>query len=219
MRKGAETRERILEIAEAAVLAKGFGATSIDEVIAEAGITKSGFFYHFKDKNELARAMMLRYVEENDRIFDDVFDRGRQLSDDPLQSFLITLKLLAELMGDLPNGHPGCLVATFTYQERLFDRDVRDIATGAVRSWNERFRCALDDIVRIYPARDGMDVDEVARMFSCVVDGGIIMSRTLGDPRLLERQILAFRSFVKLIFTPTAPAAMQPPVRAAVAAE
>ncbi|TIL69490.1 MAG: helix-turn-helix transcriptional regulator, partial [Mesorhizobium sp.] len=58
MRKGAETRERILEIAEASVLAKGFGATSIEEVIAEAGITKSGFFYHFKDKNELARALM-----------------------------------------------------------------------------------------------------------------------------------------------------------------
>ena len=67
MRKGAATRERILEIAEAAVLAKGFGATSIDEVIVEAGITKSGFFYHFKDKNELAREMVRRYVESNDR--------------------------------------------------------------------------------------------------------------------------------------------------------
>jgi TetR/AcrR family transcriptional repressor of nem operon len=208
MRKGEETRERILEIAEAAVLAKGFGATSIDEVIAEAGITKSGFFYHFRDKNELARAMMVRYVEENDRIFDDVFCRGRQLSDDPLQSFLITLKLLAELMGDLPNGHPGCLVATFTYQERLFDRDVRDIAAAAVRSWNARFRGALKEIDGVYPARDGMDMDDVADMFSCVVDGGIIMSRGLGDPHVLERQILAFRGFVKILFAPAAKAAM-----------
>jgi hypothetical protein len=55
MGRGEATRERILEIAETAVLAKGFGATSIDEVIAEAGLTKSGFFYHFKDKNALAR--------------------------------------------------------------------------------------------------------------------------------------------------------------------
>lgn len=44
MRKGEATRERILEVAEASVLAKGFGARSIEEVIAEAGITKSGFF-------------------------------------------------------------------------------------------------------------------------------------------------------------------------------
>jgi AcrR family transcriptional regulator len=41
MGKGARTRERILEIAEASVLSKGFGATSIEEVIAEAGITKT----------------------------------------------------------------------------------------------------------------------------------------------------------------------------------
>ncbi|WP_192356594.1 TetR/AcrR family transcriptional regulator [Mesorhizobium mediterraneum] len=219
MRKGAETRERILEIAEASVLAKGFGATSIEEVIAEAGITKSGFFYHFKDKNELARALMLRYVEENDRIFDDVFRRGRQLSDDPLQSFLITLKLLAELMGDLPNGHPGCLIATFTYQERLFDRNVRDIAADAVRSWNGRFRDALNEIATVYPARKGMDLDDVAIMFSCVIDGGIIMSRGLGDPRVLERQILAFRSIVQLLFAPAAPDIILPPAPTAIAAE
>ncbi|AZN99906.1 TetR/AcrR family transcriptional regulator [Mesorhizobium sp. M9A.F.Ca.ET.002.03.1.2] len=219
MRKGAETRERILEIAEASVLAKGFGATSIEEVIAEAGITKSGFFYHFKDKNELARALMLRYVEENDRIFDDVFRRGRQLSDDPLQSFLITLKLLAELMGDLPNGHPGCLIATFTYQERLFDRNVRDIASDAVRSWNGRFRDALNEIASVYPAREGVDLDDVAKMFSCVIDGGIIMSRGLGDPCVLERQILAFRAFVKMLFAPAAPNVMLPPAPTAVAAE
>ena len=59
-----------------AVLAKGFGATSIEEVIAEAGLTKSGFFYHFKDKNALAREMLRRYVATNDRLFDDIFARG-----------------------------------------------------------------------------------------------------------------------------------------------
>ena len=69
MGKGEATRERILEIAEAAVLAKGFGATSIDEVIAEAGLTKSGFFYHFRDKNAIAREMLRRYVATNDQLF------------------------------------------------------------------------------------------------------------------------------------------------------
>jgi len=44
MGKGEQTIERLLDVAEAAVLPKGFGATSIEEVIAEAGITKSGLF-------------------------------------------------------------------------------------------------------------------------------------------------------------------------------
>ncbi|WP_025033157.1 TetR/AcrR family transcriptional regulator [Bradyrhizobium sp. DOA9] len=200
MGKGETTRERILEIAESAVLAKGFAATSIDEVIAEAGLTKSGFFYHFRDKNALAREMLRRYVETNDRLFDDIFRRGHELSDDPLQSFLISLKLLAEIMADLPNGHPGCLIASICYQERLFDRQVRDLTAQSVRSWNAHFRAILDGIAAVYPPREAIDLDDLAEMISCVVDGAIIMSKTLNDPKRLERQILLFRSCVKLIF-------------------
>jgi len=202
MGKGEVTRERILGIAETAVLAKGFGATSIDEVIAEAGLTKSGFFYHFKDKNALAREMVRRYVDTNDKLFDDIFARGAQLSDDPLQAFLISLKLLAEIMADLPNGHPGCLIASICYQERLFDREVRDLTAQSVRGWNARFRAIFEGIAAVHPPREPIDLDDLAEMMSCIVDGGIIMSKTLNDPRRLERQILAFRTCVKLIFSP-----------------
>lgn len=210
MRKGAETRERILEIAEASVLAKGFGATSIEEVIAEAGLTKSGFFYHFRDKNELAREMVKRYVESNDRLFDHIFERGRELSDDPLQAFLISLKLLAEIMEDLPSGHPGCLIASICYQERLFDQDVRRLTAESVENWNRRFRGILSDIAAVHPPRQQIDIEDVADMLSCVTDGGIILSKVMNDPRRLERQILAFRSFVRLIFSPEPTAAARP---------
>ena len=74
MSKGSDTRTRIMDIAEAAVLEKGFGGTSIEEIIEAAGITKSGFFYHFRDKNALALALLERYVETEDAFFDDLFD-------------------------------------------------------------------------------------------------------------------------------------------------
>lgn len=202
VRKGAATRERILQIAEASVLTKGFGATSIEEVIAEAQITKSGFFYHFKDKNELAHEMLRRYVSENDRVFDDVFERGRQLADDPLQSFLIGLKLLAEVLRDLPTGHPGCLIASVCYQERLFDRLVRELSAQSVNEWNDRFFGYLEGIAEVHPMREPIDLMTLARMLSCTVDGAIIMSKMLKDPLELERQVLAYRTFVKLLFSP-----------------
>ena len=83
-RRGSDTRDRILELAEAAVLAKGFASTSIEELIAAVGITKSGFFYHFKDKGELAKAMLLRYLERDKALLDGMFDRADQLNEDPL---------------------------------------------------------------------------------------------------------------------------------------
>lgn len=217
MTKGAATRERILDIAEAAVLAKGFAATSIEEIIAEAGITKSGFFYHFKDKNELARAMLQRFVHSTEREFDHFFGRGRELADDPLQAFLIGLKLMAESLADLPGGHPGCVISSICYQERLFDRQVVELTAQYVRGFNERFRAHLAEIEAVHPPREGVDLDELAAMLSCVIDGGIIMSKVLREPRRLERQIMAFRACVKLAFAPAAEAAR--PAPAAIAAE
>ena len=201
--KGEQTKQRILDIAEAAVLSKGFDATSIDEIIAEAEITKSGFYYHFADKNMLARAMLKRYIAQNDALFDTIFDRARQLSDDPLQFFLVGLNMLAELMEDLPRGHPGCLIASICYQERLFDREVVALTSRSVRAWNTRFRSYVDEIAACYPPRDRVDLDDVAAMLACVVDGAIIMSKSLQDAALLARQVRAYRSYIKLLFTPS----------------
>src|SRR6476661_6608050 len=119
-RKGTDTRERLLAAAESAVLAKGFAATSIDELIAAVGITKSGFFYHFKDKTDLAKALLLRYLAQDQQVLDDIFRRGDELHEDPLHGFLVGLKLFAEMLGNLPEAHPGCLAASFAYQDTLF---------------------------------------------------------------------------------------------------
>src|SRR5688500_5095938 len=80
--KGERTRERLLDLAYDGMITKGFAATSVEELVDAAGITKSGFFYHFKDKHELARQVLARYRAENDALFDRVEARARELSDD-----------------------------------------------------------------------------------------------------------------------------------------
>ena len=205
-RRGPETRSRLLDLAEAAVLDKGFASTSIDELIAAAGITKSGFFYHFKDKGELAKALMQRYIARENDLFDDLFRRADELNEDPLHGFLVGLKLLAEMMSDLQEAHPGCLVAAYCYQDRLFDRDVRELNAAAVRGWRERFRTRLDRIAERYPPRIEVDLDGVADMLSAVVDGGIILSKALADPKALPGQVMLYREFIRAIFLGTDPA-------------
>jgi AcrR family transcriptional regulator len=207
VRKGQATRERILEIAEAAVLAKGFGATSIEEIIAEAGITKSGFFYHFRDKNELARAMIVRYDAANRALLDSIFARAEQLADgEPLQTLLIGLKLFAETMADLPNGHPGCLIASITYQERLFDREVVRLMSESVLYWHDFFGKRIEAAAQRNGYIDSEEAAAIARMIYCAVDGGIIMGRALLNPKLLPEQILMVRSYIKMVFQPVAAA-------------
>lgn len=204
-RKAQPTREQILDAAEAAVLAKGFSGTSIEELIAAVGISRSGFFYHFSDKTALAQALLERYVARDNGVFDDIFGRADQLSEDPLHSFLIALKILAETFADLPRGHPGCMVASICYHERLFDQHVRDINAMAVLGWRRRFGDRLARIAERYPPCLPVHIDDLADMLSVVADGGIILSKVTADSASLPRQILLYRDFIRLIFQPPPP--------------
>jgi AcrR family transcriptional regulator len=199
-RKGGDTRERVLDAAESAVLEKGFAATSIEELIAAVGITKSGFFYHFKDKGELAKALLVRYIARENTLFDEIFGRADELNEDPLHGFLVGLKMLSELLADMPGGHPGCLIASYCYQDRLFDREVQALNTEAVLAWRKRFRARLDLIARHYPPRIAVDLDDVADMLSVIADGGIILSKVVKDKDALSRQVMLYRDFVRVIF-------------------
>jgi len=200
VRKGPDTRERLLALAEQAVLAKGFAATSIEELIAAAGITKSGFFYHFKDKGELAKALLLRYLAQDRVVLDDIFRRGDELNEDPLHGFLVGLKLFAEMMADLPEAHPGCLAASFCYQDHLFNQDIRDLNAEGLLAWRRRFRERFDLIAARYPPRVEVDLDALADMASTLVEGGLILGRALKDVRILPKQVLLYRDFVRTIF-------------------
>jgi AcrR family transcriptional regulator len=197
-----ETRERILEVAEEAVLAKGFAATSIEEIIAAVGITKSGFFYHFKEKSDLAKALLERYLERDRAVLDDLFRRSDELNDDPLHGFLVGLKLFAEMMANLPEAHPGCLAASFAYQDQLFNQEIRRLNAEGILAWRGRFRERLDLIAERYPPKSEVDFDALADMAAGLVEGGIVLGRALNDATILPKQVMLYREFVRALFLP-----------------
>jgi len=201
-RKGDDTREAILSVAEAAVLAKGFSATSIDEIIAAVGITKSGFFYHFKDKSALAKGLLLRYLEQDKQLLDDIFRRADELNSDPLHGFLVALKLFAEMLANLPEAHPGCLAASFAYQDQLFNREIRTLNADGILAWRKRFGERIAVIVERYPPKEPVDIEALADMATTLVEGGLILGRVLQDVTVIPRQVLLYRDFIRSLFAP-----------------
>jgi AcrR family transcriptional regulator len=57
-----ETRERILESARRLFNKNGFFEVSIDEVMEYAGMTRGGFYRHFRDKDELYAEAVRRFL-------------------------------------------------------------------------------------------------------------------------------------------------------------
>ena len=198
--KGEQTREHILATAEGLILKNGYSGTSIEEIVSEAKITKGGFFYHFDGKIDLARHLIMRYLEQDDRFFQGLIERAAALSEDPLQQLLIFLKLMAEAMSDLPGAHPGCLVASFTYESQQFDAEVASLNAEGLLSWRRLFTGMLEKARERHSVRIDQSNEELADMLTSVIEGGIVLSRCLGDKSILPNQLLQYRSYIRLLF-------------------
>jgi TetR/AcrR family transcriptional regulator, transcriptional repressor for nem operon len=198
--RGEERREKILRVAEAIILRKGFAATSIEDIMAGAHITKGGFFYHFPGKSELARALVERYLVQDANLFDGLAERAAELTEDPLQQWLLFLNLLAETMANLEDLHPGCLVASFTYESAQLDDDVKALIAEGLLRWRQFFRQQLERAAAAYAMDDAVSLDELADLLSSTIEGGIIVSRVFRDKMVLPQHIRQYRNYIRLMF-------------------
>src|ERR1700687_3133111 len=63
-----ESKTKLLDAALHMFRAKGYTATTVDDICHEAGVTKGSFFYHFKSKDDLALAAV-EYWEKTAEAF------------------------------------------------------------------------------------------------------------------------------------------------------
>jgi len=92
------------------------------------------------------------------------------------------------------------MVATVTYQERMFDADVRQMNVDYLRRMRDGLARWLAEIVEKYPPRIPVDVEELADHLNVVVEGAIIQSKALRDESLMGKQTRLYRNHIKLMF-------------------
>jgi AcrR family transcriptional regulator len=63
-RDGAQTAERILQVARQLFMERGFSGVSINDVVQQVGITKPTLYYHYADKEALYVAMAVRMLTQ-----------------------------------------------------------------------------------------------------------------------------------------------------------
>lgn len=198
--KGSSKRDQILDAAERAILQKGVSATTIEELIAEVGVSKNGFFYHFQDKTQMIKAILDRNFEIDKTWFSDLINRSREVDEDPLEQFLSFLELLAKEMSGMPDGHPGCMTTACCYQDRLLNNSVRQVASDILLQWRKISLEQLNRIAASRPASFDIDLEELADMLPALIDGSIIFSRVVADQSVLPRQIRLYRKIIKNTF-------------------
>ncbi len=204
-RDGTPTRERLLDVAQKLVLERGFSATSVDAVIAGAGVTKGAFFHHFASKNALGGALMQRYADADARSLETFLAAAEELSDDPAEQLLAFARMFEIASGDLPAIQSGCLFASYVYEAELDGEGTSELIAHSIGLWHARMLELLEAAARTHPPVVDVDLPSLADQVFATFQGGFILARGLGDPTRLRAQLAQLRQYLELLFGVKAP--------------
>jgi len=201
-RDGTVTRNKIMDIAQAMVLDVGLSGTSVEKVIAGAGVTKGTFFYHFKTKHDLAAALIERYADQDEHHFADAMLKAEQLARDPLQQLLIFVGLFIEMTEQLEEPFPGCLYASYCYQSGAISSQSMAQVERMMRFWRERLGEKVKGVIEQNPPRIPVEAHQVADHVLTTFEGAFILSKVMKEPKLASEQLVQCRNYLELLFTP-----------------
>jgi TetR/AcrR family transcriptional repressor of nem operon len=202
-RKGEETRERILDTAEAMILDHGYGGLSVDQLIRSIGLTKGAFFHHFNSKNDLARTLIRRYSDEGVKLFTETQARAEKLSTDPLQQLLIIVGLYTEIFEGMTEPYAGCLLASYVYELQQFDADLRDVINEEYVLSRKELTALIGRICDRYPPRREINPVALADMFMSTFEGAFILSKSMNEPDITADQLKLYKTFIETLFAPS----------------
>lgn len=83
LERGEATRARLLDAARELFGVHGFAATSLDEVVASAGVTKGALYHHFASKDALFKAVAEAVKQDTAMVLSDLF-----LTTDPFEALV-----------------------------------------------------------------------------------------------------------------------------------
>ena len=193
------------------MLSRGFAGTSVDAILEAAAISRGTFFYHFATKDEMARALVRRYADEDSKRAESFMAKAEGLSRDPVQQVLIFIGLYIQMFEDLGENPPGCLFATYSYEAGLFDDETHDVINEAFRHWRQLFGAKLDEAIAAHPPRMPVESADLADLAYGIFEGAMIMGRVLNEKHAMVRALKHYRGYLELLFDvlPTASPAQQ----------
>lgn len=176
--KKAQTRERILQAASAALIQRGPAEPSVGEVMGAAGLTVGGFYAHFESKD----ALMLE-------AFTQLLARRRASIDD----------MDARLTGEERRG----LVAAFYLSRKHHDSTVHacpiPATVGEMSRLPDEFRQALNEHCELMAAQLAVSPEDTDKALAdmALMIGGLALARALGPGELSDRVLRAAKSAVR----------------------
>ena len=189
----ASHRAALVDAMRKVALAKGFPATTVDEICQVAGVTKGSFYHHFASKEELGVAALEGYFAD----VVEAFSTGQWTAvEDPVLRLRGFLAHAAEVSAG-PVMTYGCLIGSFALDLSESSPDIRERLAEMFTALRA-FVAALVEQAAAHRGRD-IDAGRFGDQFLAVIEGSIVLAKAHRDPSVPSRGIALLEDHLDLL--------------------
>ncbi len=189
------TKLKLLDAAQRLMLAKGYSETSVDEICESAGLTKGSFFHYFKSKEDLGEAVLDHFMTSMVRAAQD---SPLLMKKDPLHRFYGHIDFIIQVSRD-PERRSGCLLGNFAQVLADTHPKIRMLCDNHFKTWAGMLKKEMDEAKKEHGIKN-VDTELVAEHFIALFEGSLMLAKTRGDIKIIERNLKNFKSYVQSIF-------------------
>lgn len=177
--RGAATRSRIINAAADLIYAHGVERTSLDDVMAESGVSKSQLYHYFSDKDALVLDVIALQTE---RVLNSQQPHLEALDSLPaLRSWTDAIVQLHESADAR-----GCPLGSLASELVNDSNPARDRLVESFATWRGYIEQGLTRMRERGELVDSADPHELAIAFLGAIQGGLLLAKTTRSNRPLE---------------------------------
>jgi TetR/AcrR family transcriptional repressor of nem operon len=191
-----ESKVRLLVATLKVVRVKGYSATRIEDVCAEAGLTKGSFFHHFKSKEDLAMAAVAQWD-----LHATQFHAAAPYHDapDPLTRLIAYIEFRkASLTGDLPDF--TCFAGTIVQEAYRTHPSVSAACGRSIIDHAKSLEADIRAAMRERGIRGTWTPESLALYTQAVIQGGFILAKATGSAGVAAESLDHLRRYFELLF-------------------
>ncbi len=168
-----DTRSRLLEAAASRVHEQGFFRTSLDEIAGDVNIAKATFYYHFKNKEELGRALIDYYTSTLDRVLQNSVFKSEYSGLQRLQKWR-DFVVEEFRSGNLDKGCPICnLISELSSYSEEFRRRLSDFFPR----YQQLITTALEDAAKSGEIQARQDFQQLSQLALAQSLGTLLLAK------------------------------------------
>ena len=177
--RGAATRACIVEAAADLIYAHGVGRTSLDDVMAATGVSKSQLYHYFADKDALVLEVIARQTE---RVLDAQRPHLEALDSLPAlkawRNAFVRLNKAAQ--------GKGCPLGSLANELANDSESARKRLADSFSTWRDRIERGLAKMRERGELAAPADPHDLALALLSAVEGGLLLAKTAQSSRPLE---------------------------------